>query len=112
MSRTKITVIEALFNNDVGGRRNRMDPVSGRYRPRVQLPIKAAKRQAEQQLTPPLPKKISKKVSTASKPNANSLRVPTADLLPPSRMSKSEVEILPAPSPALISQNSKTKLDY
>jgi hypothetical protein len=78
MSRTKITVIEALFNNDVGGRRNRMDPVSGRYRPRVQLPIKAAKRQAEQQLTPPLPKKISKKVSTASKPNANSLRVPTA----------------------------------
>jgi hypothetical protein len=35
-----------------------------------------------------------------------------ADLLPPSRMSKSEVEILPAPSPALIGQNSETKLDY
>jgi hypothetical protein len=78
MSRMKITVIETLFNNDVGGRRNRMGPVLGRYRPRVQLPIKAAKRQVEQQLTPPLPEKISKKVSTASKPNENSIRVRTA----------------------------------
>jgi hypothetical protein len=34
------------------------------------------------------------------------------DLLPPSRMLKSEVEILPAPSLALIGQNSETKLDY
>ena len=34
------------------------------------------------------------------------------DLLPPSRMSKSEVVLLPALSPSLIGQNSETKLDY
>ena len=34
------------------------------------------------------------------------------DLLPPSRILKSEVVLLPAPSPALIGQNSEMKLDY